>query len=566
MTNTQNFSKQRLSPDSSIVAVSQIANYGISIVKSSFDGHRKWAYQLPTSPSHVYDIEVLNNGDVVVMFTMEAPTGAIRYWIHWLKLSASGEVIWTKSTTSYQDYRPSVMHWDGGFLHVAGHIYQSDTQIFYMKLDTAINVVAYDSRKAENKDEINAMTIFQNWVILGGTHEFGSEKGPLFIALDPGGNIRYFYYLTNPVNGAIKKLIGTSDSVIAITNNAIITFDRPVARICNLYHFNQSDEIQLKDVFGFENGRFYVAGSLRNSPGFVQSPLLIRFEEGMKLSEAKVYRDHDLTQFFTFGDVAPSGNIVLGGNRQMNHYYATTVMHTDSMGNTVCEPSDTSFQFKQFKEGIFTYVPSSMVVWPTIGTTAVNLTPLDIHRIVNCLPVAPTADFSLVNDTICQNECIQIVNSSIAGAEFEWTFTGATQNSSTSPSPARICFLEDGTHTITLKAKNAIGVDSTSRTVFVRSLAECEDYIYIPNSFSPNGDGINEVFDLRHNLNTDIKLSIYSTYGELLHEEQRFFPEWDGKYRGAICQVGWYTYLIEYTDSTGKTVKHQGTVYLMDKE
>lgn len=76
---------------------------------------------------------------------------------------------------------------------------------------------------------------------------------------------------------------------------------------------------------------------------------------------------------------------------------------------------------------------------------------------------------------------------------------------------------------------------------------DCTPLVYIPNSFSPNGDGINDVFQVAWwgDL-TDIELRIFNRWGELLFESDDPFGFWDGLYKGELVQNDVYIYQVVY--------------------
>jgi len=90
--------------------------------------------------------------------------------------------------------------------------------------------------------------------------------------------------------------------------------------------------------------------------------------------------------------------------------------------------------------------------------------------------------------------------------------------------------------------------------------------IWVPNVFTPNGDGKNDSF---HPLGQQIqsyKMLIYNRWGEMLFESNEFGQGWDGTYKGKECPEGVYVYLITYSGwATGLLLvndKRTGTVTL----
>ena len=83
-----------------------------------------------------------------------------------------------------------------------------------------------------------------------------------------------------------------------------------------------------------------------------------------------------------------------------------------------------------------------------------------------------------------------------------------------------------------------------SDTVFIKvNELVCDDpYIFIPNAFSPNGDGLNDVLYVRSRILESFYFAVYSRWGQKLFETTRFDEGWDGTFQGKPCQNGVYDY------------------------
>jgi len=85
--------------------------------------------------------------------------------------------------------------------------------------------------------------------------------------------------------------------------------------------------------------------------------------------------------------------------------------------------------------------------------------------------------------------------------------------------------------------------------------------IYIPNTFTPNNDGVNEMFTIYGFGIKDFSLKIYNRWGELLYEGNG--EGWNGTYKGSICEQGTYIYKAEITPYKGKFQQRAGHVNLL---
>ncbi len=87
---------------------------------------------------------------------------------------------------------------------------------------------------------------------------------------------------------------------------------------------------------------------------------------------------------------------------------------------------------------------------------------------------------------------------------------------------------------------------------------------YLPNAFSPNGDGLNEKFrPIPVGIKSTEYFRIYNRYGQLLFETNKWLDGWDGKYQGKPQQTGAYVWLIKGMDKDGKAVEMKGQVILV---
>jgi gliding motility-associated-like protein len=68
--------------------------------------------------------------------------------------------------------------------------------------------------------------------------------------------------------------------------------------------------------------------------------------------------------------------------------------------------------------------------------------------------------------------------------------------------------------------------------------------IYIPNSFTPNGDKTNDTLFVKGVGIQEFKFRIYNRWGELVFETDRLDKGWDGTFRGEYAPEGVYIYTV----------------------
>ena len=91
---------------------------------------------------------------------------------------------------------------------------------------------------------------------------------------------------------------------------------------------------------------------------------------------------------------------------------------------------------------------------------------------------------------------------------------------------------------------------------------------FIPNAFTPNGDGLNDVFGAIPRLDyvNQYRISIYNRWGQLIFDTSDLNQGWDGSYQGKPCPLGVYVYRIVYQDfgmGTQENKVMEGTVMLV---
>ena len=117
-------------------------------------------------------------------------------------------------------------------------------------------------------------------------------------------------------------------------------------------------------------------------------------------------------------------------------------------------------------------------------------------------------------------------------------------------------FYNPGTYTFIVEIENECNYEHTL-FIEVESKETCKIKnckTYIPNIFSPNNDGINDLFRPFSEVVTFEKLTIFDRWGNNLYETQERDPFWNGKFQGNDCMPGIYVYLIEGVCQNGDKI------------
>ena len=105
-------------------------------------------------------------------------------------------------------------------------------------------------------------------------------------------------------------------------------------------------------------------------------------------------------------------------------------------------------------------------------------------------------------------------------------------------------------------------------TVTIKLLCETNQ-VFIPNTFTPNGDGLNDRFYVSgKGLGLITRMAIYNRWGELVYEGLNIRPNdpgvgWDGTFRGEVVAPDVFVYVLEVLCSTGEPFTFRGDVSLV---
>lgn len=156
---------------------------------------------------------------------------------------------------------------------------------------------------------------------------------------------------------------------------------------------------------------------------------------------------------------------------------------------------------------------------------------------------------------------VQFVNASQGQGQTQWNWFFMANNQDTVFAPnCTYLFEQPGKYPVALLVKNQWGcMDTVIKTVVV----EEEFAFYVPNTFTPNGDGINDVFQPKGIGFTDFRMDIYDRWGQRIFYTDAFDQVWDGSFKGKPCQLGIYNWIIQVKTPQGILETRSGTVQLL---
>lgn len=101
-------------------------------------------------------------------------------------------------------------------------------------------------------------------------------------------------------------------------------------------------------------------------------------------------------------------------------------------------------------------------------------------------------------------------------------------------------------------------------SLFAIQFGYSQESIEIPNIFTPNADGINDVFFVENEGYENLACTIYNRHGQLVYRFYGVNGNWDGRsHAGDACSAGTYFVIVEVTKTDGSTESFQGDVQLL---
>mgnify|MGYP001040364704 CR=1 FL=1 len=155
--------------------------------------------------------------------------------------------------------------------------------------------------------------------------------------------------------------------------------------------------------------------------------------------------------------------------------------------------------------------------------------------------VTPNADFAVLTDPLFTNLPITFQNLTDDGDSYQWSFGEGSTSTMIHPNNV---FYEAGTYPISLIATDAKGcIDSITRAITILD----EFYIYVPNTFTPDGNRFNNTWRISTINVVTFHLTVYNRWGELIFESRDPSFQWDGTYGGKVVPDGTYVWNIKYS-------------------
>ncbi|CAN5901852.1 hypothetical protein BH11BAC7_BH11BAC7_23600 [soil metagenome] len=173
----------------------------------------------------------------------------------------------------------------------------------------------------------------------------------------------------------------------------------------------------------------------------------------------------------------------------------------------------------------------------------------DTIAIPNAVQVPPAAHAGITANASALSSLDPVVflnNESANSVFYQLYFGDGDSLITTSNGPYTHAYDSLGTFTVMLIAWSANGCPDTA---WLSITIEEPTSFFVPNAFTPNGDGKNDVFMPLGNNVKQLRLLIFNRWGELLFESNDMNQGWDGTFKGTKVQEDVYVWKVLYEDN-----------------
>ncbi len=152
---------------------------------------------------------------------------------------------------------------------------------------------------------------------------------------------------------------------------------------------------------------------------------------------------------------------------------------------------------------------------------------------------------------------INFIDQSIIASQWQWDLGDGT--TSTIQNPVHT-YADSGTYVVTLYMENTYGCrDTATKNVVIKPTFA----IWIPNVFTPDGDGVNDYWFSDGYGITELQTLVFDRWGLVVYEGYQLDSKWDGTYKGKMSIQDTYVYKIKARDVFGEWHEYIGKVTLL---
>lgn len=171
--------------------------------------------------------------------------------------------------------------------------------------------------------------------------------------------------------------------------------------------------------------------------------------------------------------------------------------------------------------------------------------------------VSPTANFEISSNTLFDDLPITFQNTSLNGDTYQWYFGDGNSSAVVHPNNS---YEEPGNYIVTLIVIDDKGCsDTISKPIIIEEAY----FIYVPNTFTPDGLRFNNTFGVSTIGIRSLQITIFNRWGQELFFSEDLDFKWDGTFSSVISQDGTYVWKIKYITNSGREETIVGHINLI---
>ena len=371
------------------------------------------------------------------------------------------------------------------------------------------------------------------------------------------------YVSSITVRDTIKTFITGCDSIIYVVN----------ILISQVQSFNTSVCLSPGQVYNFNGSQLSTSGHYTDTmlaangcDSIIHLDLTIATQQSVNISGcgSVMYQGQLYTNSTTLNEVISS---VVSGCDSVIRTVQITVSNKPSLvvpsNKTICSGdsvtlvanSSASLQWTGFPPGSSIVVsPAAQTSYEVIATNAQGCSDtayvvVDVHSFSLQLNASPQSPIAGLPVTIQSSSASSY---QVIGWYPKQLFT--SQNAYSQQ------LVVDSSVTISVIAQSANGCMDTAT---INLVVDPLDEIYIPDAFTPNGDGRNDQFKVLGGEIRSLHLKVFNRWGSMVFESRQRTNGWDGSFGGEPQATGAYVYLLEAELKNGRKITKKGTVILV---
>jgi len=163
-----------------------------------------------------------------------------------------------------------------------------------------------------------------------------------------------------------------------------------------------------------------------------------------------------------------------------------------------------------------------------------------------CLSIFTLASAQVVDTVYIGQQATYYIGPEQEGVQYAWSTSGGIVMTQNNGAEASVKWGEKiGLYDLLMIQTSKTGCQiDTSRIKVLVTEDKNPPTATVPNIFSPNGDGVNDYLEFTVTHYTDLHLTVFNRWGNLVFESYSRTNQWDGKQHSVICPDGTYFYLL----------------------